>query len=765
MEKNKRYFPVTLSNGTVVYYEAASGADCSTAKPTTAAMQAAYAANQLQPASTKPAGTHFETLDCSGNPGPGPDPTPLTFNKALFLGNSITHHAPIPPGTISPEHPGWRGGMANWGMDASEAAKDYKHIVTDFLKARNANLQARELADFTWASGNLTTADGPYWEEHYYEIAWPGGYGYLDNVAAWGADLIIWRLAENVKDDTKGFAEAVKMLIDKVTSQNPSATVIITGSTWYADGNQASVTAKLQSVASERNYIYVDMAGIAGARDGYEGHPNDAAMAVIAQRIVEKIPTTTGGGTNPGTGGDGMTEYTPVPWGGEDQKYITNGNLTVGFRQSVGAVICSVIKDGENLANDQQVVHNGVPMPDKGVQIQPASLYLSSEPNNSNFAIGSESTAQDDPGTGAKNTKLNPVQGGDYFLNGSPVIQSAIINDSRGQVFCARIRPLIWGLNNRQGNVLVDQEVSFFNNDTILCKVRTTVEPRGSNWTAPWYRALAQESPCCYVIAPLSTHLTRVAGELKDLRTPSANGVMGPIWYTDVHWLGAHKNNGSGVGITLITPDNAAFNNMQKLSYEGVWSDGASSYINAAPFVNYDSPGVYTNYFLLHVGTYSQLQAALPNLPAANTIVDFKFSDVNHKWGNSDLPAYLVDGKWRVQFGYVHTDQANGSTSTMGSFTAPVRCYPASQIRKLRYRMAISGVTQLYFRWDTPGIPPSHEHRVIVNVSGNGTMQDYDFDVPWSADAGIISTFGLQGVNGGVTQHTGYIDFESCKSI
>ena len=75
----------------------------------------------------------------------------LRVAKVLFLGNSITLHGPA-------EQIGWSG---NWGMAASEAEKDYVHLLVARLSQAAQGVpqvMVRNLADFerqyaTYTSG------------------------------------------------------------------------------------------------------------------------------------------------------------------------------------------------------------------------------------------------------------------------------------------------------------------------------------------------------------------------------------------------------------------------------------------------------------------------------------------------------------------------------------------------------------------------------------------------------------------------------------
>ena len=91
--------------------------------------------------------------------------------KVLFVGNSITRHAPKP-------EIGWFG---DWGMAASAKNKDYVHLVVKYLEER--------LSAIDYAIVNCAT-----WERQYYEKT-PCEWATARN---FGADVIVVRLGENM---------------------------------------------------------------------------------------------------------------------------------------------------------------------------------------------------------------------------------------------------------------------------------------------------------------------------------------------------------------------------------------------------------------------------------------------------------------------------------------------------------------------------------------------------------------------------------------
>ncbi len=110
--------------------------------------------------------------------------------------------------------------------------------------------------------------------------------GFIQN---WKPDLLIMRISENVTDASHNFAFYYKQVIDYLIQQNPSCKVILTTSVWEL---QADVSNYITGVGTERNHIVVNLNNITGAQAGTSGHPNDAAMQVIADRIWAGVQGT-----------------------------------------------------------------------------------------------------------------------------------------------------------------------------------------------------------------------------------------------------------------------------------------------------------------------------------------------------------------------------------------------------------------------------------------------------------------------------------------
>ena len=200
----------------------------------------------------------------------------LPAGKVLYLGNSITLHVPAP--SI-----GW---MGNWGMAASEEAKDYVHLLTAAVAGKTGvkpEILVRNIADFERGHETFdieTTLKEPL-EFH--------------------ADLIILAIGENVADlNTEEarvrYATAFSNLLSSLKKQG-RPTIFVRSCFWP---NQAKDEI-MKRAATEADAIFVDIAEL-GAEEtnaarserqfenaGVAGHPGDKGMRAIAEALFAAI--------------------------------------------------------------------------------------------------------------------------------------------------------------------------------------------------------------------------------------------------------------------------------------------------------------------------------------------------------------------------------------------------------------------------------------------------------------------------------------------
>jgi lysophospholipase L1-like esterase len=203
-------------------------------------------------------------------------PAATTFQKILFLGNSITKHGP--KADID-----WTG---NWGMAASAERKDYVHLVTGALSEKqgaNPEVLVQNIADF-----ERSYAD--------YDIA-----GKLKDALAFKADLVIFAIGENTTalkspEDMARFQASITSLLRAFKADN-QPTILVRSCFW---ANAAKDNA-LQKACEDIHGLYVDMSALSKieanfARSersfkhaGVANHPGDQGMAAIADAILEAL--------------------------------------------------------------------------------------------------------------------------------------------------------------------------------------------------------------------------------------------------------------------------------------------------------------------------------------------------------------------------------------------------------------------------------------------------------------------------------------------
>ena len=186
--------------------------------------------------------------------------------KILVLGNSITRHGPCEP-------IGWH---FDWGMAASAPEKDFVHRLYDMLRENGKDVY-------------MMIRQASHWERNFKKTDCLAEY---ENEKAFGADLVIFRLGENVtKEDFPELKEATERLLTYVTSEGASA--ILTTGFWKNSVRDRAVA----EAAEALGYPCIDiacsdesmMAIGKFAHHGVSIHPGDEGMEMIARKIFECI--------------------------------------------------------------------------------------------------------------------------------------------------------------------------------------------------------------------------------------------------------------------------------------------------------------------------------------------------------------------------------------------------------------------------------------------------------------------------------------------
>ena len=196
--------------------------------------------------------------------------------KILFVGNSITKHGP--KADID-----WHG---NWGMAATSEDKDYVHVVTKALAAKQGitpMIMVKNVADFE--------------RNHVgYDIA-----GKYADAAAFKADLVILCIGENVAalktpEARAKYQEQVAALL-KTLKSNPKAQIIVRSSFWPSEAKDGAMRLACEAVGG----TFVDISTLAKDEQNYArserpykhagvaNHPGDRGMAAIAEAIEKAV--------------------------------------------------------------------------------------------------------------------------------------------------------------------------------------------------------------------------------------------------------------------------------------------------------------------------------------------------------------------------------------------------------------------------------------------------------------------------------------------
>lgn len=195
------------------------------------------------------------------------------LERVLFVGNSITRHGPAPK-------IGWTG---NWGMAASEEAKDYVHRVVAAIEQRTGkrpDFRVVNVAEFERGFEGYDAA------------------AKLKEEIAFQPDAIVLAIGENVPalkapDSPKKLADATVRLIRQLQGGRPC--VVYVRSCFWAepvrDGALRDACTAVGGVFVDVGALGKDEANYARSErkfehDGVARHPGDRGMQALADAIA-----------------------------------------------------------------------------------------------------------------------------------------------------------------------------------------------------------------------------------------------------------------------------------------------------------------------------------------------------------------------------------------------------------------------------------------------------------------------------------------------
>ena len=191
--------------------------------------------------------------------------------KVLFVGNSITKHAPAP-------NIGWYG---DWGMAATKKENDYVHLIMKKLdEDKSADFCIAQCSK--WESSYI---NGSELLNQYYQTA-----------RDFNADIIIIRIGENIKLNST-IEDCKRCFLEMITyfNKDKNAKVIITNLFWKNE----QINNMIQEIANENEFVFCDISDLEQdektmalneyEHEGVSVHPSDFGMKCIADKILKCI--------------------------------------------------------------------------------------------------------------------------------------------------------------------------------------------------------------------------------------------------------------------------------------------------------------------------------------------------------------------------------------------------------------------------------------------------------------------------------------------
>lgn len=192
--------------------------------------------------------------------------------RILFLGNSITLHAPK-------SEIGWNG---NWGMAASSEENDYVHIVMNEVKKK-------------YPEAAFCVVQGAVWERNYINCDLNE---HFSTAKDFKPDVIISFVSENIPADSfdeGAFIEKLTELHEYLSGGNKDVKIIRLSNFFAAEEKSAAIRKYAQ--LSGAHYVEIsdlikDDINLAKDKFEHKGiqiHPGDIGMAEIAKRIIDVL--------------------------------------------------------------------------------------------------------------------------------------------------------------------------------------------------------------------------------------------------------------------------------------------------------------------------------------------------------------------------------------------------------------------------------------------------------------------------------------------
>lgn len=673
-----------------------------------------------------------------------------TFLRGLIIGNSFTSSSAIT--------------ATNWqknnGMAASSLAQDYAHIIESALRTVNPGFSI------------LPSGNGSRFEQDYNNSDADNILNIKNSILTeitekFGTekvDLVIVSLSENVNfsafDLTKFNAKLDELLTGIAPKVATNATFLFRDDVWAGHSNAG---AAFKAYAQSYGYKFADMTPVREPAGGgwpyyatqYDNagvvhHPNDAGHAAIAELFLAQLRTSAPAPPPPDQPSGGSIITANQPWGGSDIKYIENDLIRVGFRQSTGATINHISLKSDNIGrvNDYKITENGTTTVDKGRQVQFGSDYRTPKYR---YQVGSDNSFNHSFDTGN-----NTVQGGSQypFLNPGTVIQSGVVSINGYPGFYAKVRGKIWGLNNVDGNIVLEENI-WLEGRKVCYRARHTVEaPDQATLNQMWWEGTGQENPCIYLTGPhthFKAQLTPGAGS-SSLYDWSTSGGIGPSFRTAGHWVGAYDD--SGIGLTLYQ----RHNNIMGVGYfkqnnepYGDENGGSSAYLNGAQLIDYDTPGVYDDEGWIIVGTESQAMSEIASLPAPPQAFSFNFAATHQGWYSIDSETKREGDHLSMKSVVTRTNGDGLTEQKRGSLISPSRTWLSGNIRKVTVDFQVTGggtQFEVLFRKPNQSEGDAIPQRKTFTISGNGSRQNITIDMSdasgWN---GTISNIAIKPIN------------------